>query len=99
MCPDLKRPGDIVRRTLHFTGRVQGVGFRYTAQRVAETFRVTGYVRNLRDGRVELVAEGAIDELDRFQRAVEQAMAGCIQEATATESPAGGEFTDFHIAR
>ena len=51
-------------RRLHafFSGRVQGVGFRYTAERIAEDFPITGFVRNLPDGRVELLVEG--DEVD-----------------------------------
>ena len=48
----------MIRRTSHFSGHVQGVGFRYTVADVAEDFDVRGYVRNLPDGRVELVAEG-----------------------------------------
>ena len=48
------------RQQLHilYEGRVQGVGFRYTTKSVANGFEVTGTVRNLTDGRVELVAEG-----------------------------------------
>lgn len=88
-----------LRRTIYFSGRVQGVGFRYTAQDVASRFAVLGYVRNLPDGRVELVAEADPAELGRFQRAVEEAMAGYIREATGSDSPATGEFTSFRIAR
>ena len=47
-----------VRRRVYFSGRVQGVGFRFTCQSLARGFEVAGYVRNLPDGRVELVAEG-----------------------------------------
>ncbi|MFM8807561.1 MAG: acylphosphatase, partial [Chthoniobacterales bacterium] len=49
-----------------YEGRVQGVGFRYTARRVAAGFDVSGYVRNLSDGRVELLASGEPDEVDGF---------------------------------
>ncbi len=88
----------LVRRTLHFSGRVQGVGFRFTAEAIASRFGVTGFVRNLRDGRVELVVEGAESELGRFQTAVEQAMRGNISEVNATDTTATGEFTSFRIA-
>ena len=87
-----------VRRTVHFSGRVQGVGFRFTTEAIASRFTVTGFVRNLPDGRVELVAEGADTELDRFQSAVENAMQGSIQEVSATNTTATGEFASFGIA-
>ncbi len=87
-----------VRRTLYFSGRVQGVGFSFTAEAIASRFGVTGFVRNLRDGRVELVVEGAESELGRFQNAVEQAMRGNINEVNATDTTATGEFTGFSIA-
>jgi acylphosphatase len=86
-----------VRRTTLFSGQVQGVGFRFTARDVARQFDITGYVRNLPDGRVELVIEGAPAELERFVAEVEQAMAGCIRDRRTTESPATGEFSGFGI--
>src|SRR5947199_8221116 len=58
------------RLQVFYTGSVQGVGFRYTVKSLARGFDVTGTVRNLPDGRVELVAEGARSELDEFRRAV-----------------------------
>jgi acylphosphatase len=86
-----------VRRTTLFAGQVQGVGFRFTARDVARQFDVEGYVRNLPDGRVELVAEGDPGELERFLTAVQQAMAGCIRDRQTTESTATGEFGGFAI--
>jgi acylphosphatase len=62
------------RLTAHFSGNVQGVGFRYTTIHVAQRFDVTGYVRNLHDGRVELVAEGNETEVKQFLAAVQDAM-------------------------
>jgi acylphosphatase len=53
-----------------YSGNVQGVGFRYTAKSVAAGFEVSGTVRNLPDGRVELVAEGTPEELETFRQAV-----------------------------
>ena len=53
-----------------YTGRVQGVGFRYTCKRVATCFDVVGTVRNLSDGRVELIVEGDPDELEEFREAI-----------------------------
>jgi len=65
-----------IRRSVWFDGQVQGVGFRFTTCELAERFAVAGYVRNLRDGRVELVAEGDAEEVDRFIWAVSEAMRG-----------------------
>lgn len=75
-----------------YEGRVQGVGFRYTARRVAAGFDVAGYVRNLPDGRVELVACGDDEEVDGFLAAVrESELAGHIdgESAETVGKPAG----------
>jgi len=88
-----------VRRRVLYTGRVQGVGFRFTTQRVAAGYDVSGYVRNLSDGRVELVAEGREVELDRFTRAVAGAMTGYIDRADTSQAAATGEFTGFTVER
>ena len=69
-----------IRRTVYFTGHVQGVGFRYTACEVARSFSVAGTVKNLPDGRVEMVAEGDTGEVSRFQEAVADAMGGRITD-------------------
>ena len=81
--------GDSSQRRIVYSGRVQGVGFRFTARRVARGYQVSGFVRNLRDGTVELVAAGAPDEVDRFLDAVADAMSGCI--ARADETAVSGE--------
>ena len=87
-----------LRRTVHFTGRVQGVFFRATTCSVASSFQVTGLVRNLPDGRVELVAEGTKTELDRFQAAVLNAMRSNISTVDASDDMPTGEFASFPIA-
>ena len=55
------------RLQIFYSGRVQGVGFRYTVKMLASGFELTGTVRNMTDGRVELTAEGEQDELKAFQ--------------------------------
>jgi acylphosphatase len=89
----------VEQRQVHFSGRVQGVGFRFATRAIAERFDLSGYVQNLPDGRVLLVVEGAADELDAFLAAVEEQMAGYIQERQATVRPRSGQFTGFVVRR
>jgi acylphosphatase len=79
-----------------YSGRVQGVGFRYTAQQLAAGYAVAGHVRNCPDGDVELIVEGEADEVDRFLGAVAARMAANIARTTVREEPASGR-QGFHI--
>ncbi len=90
---------NIESRQVFFTGRVQGVGFRYTTQAVAQRHDVVGFVRNLPDGRVEVVAEGIPAELDRFIQNIERAMEGFIDSRTESQTIFPEVFTDFSIHR
>jgi len=85
------------RRLVHFRGHVQGVGFRYTTQRIAAGFAVSGYVQNLADGRVRVLVEGEARELDQFFGELRAQMAQYIREVQTDLSPATGEFDDFEI--
>jgi acylphosphatase len=85
------------RRTLHFTGHVQGVGFRYTAANIAQRFAVTGFVQNLPDGRVLLVVEGVASELTTFVAELETQQANHIRHVGRDIGPATGEFATFAI--
>ncbi len=89
---------DLQRRIVHFSGAVQGVGFRYTARRVSDAFDVTGCVRNLPDGRVEMVLEGAPAQIDAFIAAVQERMGHYIRETTQQTCEATGEYGFFNIA-
>jgi len=71
---------DVHHETVHFTGRVQGVGFRYQTLQVARGYEVSGWVRNLADGRVELEAEGEMSEVEAFVAALAGQMEGYIRE-------------------
>ena len=83
-----------------FSGRVQGVGFRYTAKTVATGFEITGTIRNLPDGRVELVAEGIPAELEAYLAGLHDAgLAGFIRDEVLTWADAKNEFRGFEIAR
>jgi len=85
---------------IFYSGRVQGVGFRYTVKTVAAGFEATGQVRNLLDGRVELVAEGARAELEEFRQAIRDAgMEHFIRTEEVNWSEATSEFRGFEIVR
>lgn len=94
---DKTRMGREVRRIVCYTGRVQGVGFRYTACRVAERYDVTGYVKNLPDRRVEVLAEGDEKEVDAFLKALYREMGQYIRQVTDNEGFPTGQYSDFHV--
>ena len=85
---------------IHYSGRVQGVGFRYTARTVATGFEITGTIRNLPDGSVELVAEGARGELEAFRAALHDAgLAGFIRDEHVEWADVQNLFRNFEIVR
>jgi acylphosphatase len=86
-----------VRKTVRFGGHVQGVGFRYTTQSIARGCGVTGYVRNLPDGRVELVAEGEPSELKAFLTEIHDQLGCHIRSQHIDTQAASGEFAAFEI--
>ncbi len=86
-----------MRKSVYYSGRVQGVGFRYTAHSIARRFDVSGFVRNLPDGRVELVAEGERHELTLFLDEIRERMGAQIRDEKVDTQPATGEFTGFKI--
>lgn len=88
-----------IRCEVHYSGRVQGVGFRWNACVIARGFQVTGFVRNLADGRVQLVAEGERGEINLLLSAIAESMAGNITHAQCVVDGATGEFTNFETAR
>jgi acylphosphatase len=86
------------RMTVFYSGRVQGVGFRYNAKSVAAGFEVTGTVRNLMDGRVELIAEGTRAELEAFRAAIpDSGLAGFIRDENVLWSDAKNDIRGFQI--
>ena len=87
----------MIRKNVHYRGRVQGVGFRWTTRRVASGHDVTGYVRNLPDGSVQVVAEGEKGEVDAFLAELEKTMSGHIRDKKVDESAASSEFGAFEI--
>ena len=87
----------MLRQMCYFTGRVQGVGFRYTVQNLALQYNVHGFVRNTPDGRVELVMEGPEGEMNNLIDDVAQKMNGYIKRVDKSTAPATGEFKQFYI--
>jgi acylphosphatase len=85
------------RHTVYYSGHVQGVGFRYTARSIARGYDVAGFVRNLADGRVELVVEGTAHQIDAFLREVRDRFFNQIRDERSDVQPATGEFTGFDI--
>ncbi len=88
----------VYRLEAHFAGRVQGVGFRYTARQIAQGFEVTGQVRNLPDGRVQLIIEGAENEVREFLREIQSQLIHHIKETTTAALAGPAQFRDFQIA-
>ena len=85
------------RRRCLFSGRVQGVGFRYTAQSIDSRYDIRGYVMNLADGRVELVMEGDEAEMEQVVQEIQEKLDGFIRQRTDDASEPTGEFSDFSI--
>lgn len=88
---------ELTRKTVYYSGRVQGVGFRQSVARVAQAYDVMGFVRNLSDGRVHLVAEAMPSRLDKFLSDVDEVMSGHIDNAEITEGMATEEFIRFTV--
>ena len=86
------------RVTNLYAGHVQGVGFRYAVRTLTTSYEVTGTVRNLPDGRVEVVAESAKEELAAFLQAIRDSHVGrFIRQEQAHWSEAKNEFRGFEI--
>ena len=93
----MSEPPSVFHLTVHFSGRVQGVGFRYTAYQVAKEFEVSGYVQNLSDGRVRLEAEGERSEVESFLDSIRDRMDGLIREVEDTTETRAAFFSGFSM--
>ena len=86
------------RLHIFFEGRVQGVGFRFTVEHLSRSHEVTGFVRNLSDGRVEVVAEGEEQELERFIASIcSSPLKRYVLNYTSTWESASGGYKNFTI--
>jgi acylphosphatase len=88
-----------MKKQLHliYSGRVQGVGFRYTVLDIARQQKIGGWVKNLDYGRVEVVAEASEDALNNFLQSINQQFSGYIKDLDTTWLPANGELNVFEI--
>jgi acylphosphatase len=82
---------------VYYSGRVQGIGFRYTAIDIAQDLGVSGWAKNLHDARVEVLAEADEEVLQDFLNRINQHFSRYIQDADVTWQQAQGEFRDFSI--
>jgi len=85
-------------RHIVFFGHVQGVGFRYTAQRIAGHHGLTGFVRNLPDGTVEMLAQGPAGDIDLCLEEIDAEFAGQVRDRQVQQVPPSSRHTDFRIA-
>jgi acylphosphatase len=80
-----------------FIGRVQGVGFRFTARRAASRRQLTGFVRNVPDGTVEMLAQGRSEDVDDCIQDIKEYFAGYLKETKIEEIPPDPMYIDFKI--
>ncbi len=80
-----------------FAGRVQGVGFRFTAYNIAKRCQLKGLVRNLPDGSVEMIAQGHTEDIDDCIRDIQESFEGYINETKIEEVPLGPDYAEFKI--
>ena len=88
---------EVHHETVYFSGRVQGVGFRYQAAQAAKEYEVSGFVLNLPDGRVRLEAEGEMKEVDDFVTAVGDRMNGFVRKTERSSARRAPQFKGFMI--
>ena len=88
---------EVTHEAVFFSGHVQGVGFRYATLQVAREFDVTGFVRNLADGRVQLEVEGEAGEIDSFLDELGEKMHGYIRKAERSRGRRDPQFNGFTI--
>ncbi|MBI2939353.1 MAG: acylphosphatase [Chloroflexi bacterium] len=91
---------ELAQAHVSIAGHVQGVFFRESARRLAESLGLTGWVRNLPDGRVEAVFEGGRDRIERALRWCQHGPPGAeVSEVLVEWRPYAGEFHDFQVRR
>ena len=87
----------MVRSHVFFSGSVQGVGFRFTAQRFARELKVNGWVKNLPDGRVEMMAEGPRERIDNLIYKIDIHFGNKIKAKDIDWLDARNQFNAFEV--
>jgi acylphosphatase len=87
----------VVAKHIIFTGRVQGVGFRFTAYHTASCYKLNGFVRNLTDGTVEMIAQGQAEDIDSCVKELESSFTGYIRDTRIDEIPLDPGYKNFRI--
>jgi acylphosphatase len=88
---------DTIAILVHYSGRVQGVGFRVTTASIARSFQVAGWVKNLRDGRVEVHVEGSESEVQSFLAAVRSRWRRHLTDEQSQPQEPTGLFRSFEV--
>jgi acylphosphatase len=87
----------MIAKHVIFKGQVQGVGFRFTAHRLARLNQLKGFVRNLPDGTVEMLAQGYSEDIDNCITDIKEYFAGHIREAKMEDLPLDPRYKEFNI--
>ena len=87
----------MIEAHIFYSGTVQGVGFRYTVLRHANDLQLKGWVKNLPDGRVEVLAEGPKELIDRLCEQIEKYFEGYIRDKESSTGECQSKFKDFTI--
>ncbi|MCF3652017.1 acylphosphatase [Synoicihabitans lomoniglobus] len=88
---------EVDHETVYFSGRVQGVGFRYNVLQVAKEYEVCGFVQNIPDGRVLVEVEGLAAEIGEFVTAIESRMHGFVRQVERRAMRRAAIFKGFQI--
>jgi acylphosphatase len=87
----------MIAKHLIFVGRVQGVGFRFTAYHIANRHKLTGFVRNLPDGTVEMLAQGNSQQVDDCIREIQDSFTGYVRDTRIEDVAADPQYGRFNI--
>ena len=87
-----------VAKHIIFSGTVQGVGFRFTAHRIARRYDLAGFVKNLPDGSVEMLAQGTADDIDNCLRDISESLTGHIRDTDINDTSPNPQYNEFKIS-